>query len=87
MYADDTIAAIATPHGQGGVGIIRVSGSLCAQIAASLFRSPHPAASWVSHRLYPGRVVDTDGVLLDHGLAVRMQRPSSYTGEDVLELH
>ncbi len=87
MYADDTIAAVATPLGQGGVGIVRISGPLSAQIAQTGFVRSHKAESWVSHRLYHGRIVDAAGALLDEGLAVLMQRPHSFTGEDVLELH
>jgi tRNA modification GTPase len=87
MYADDTIAAIATPPGPGGVGIIRVSGPLSAAIATQLFTPAHHAHDWASHRLYHGQVLDMDGIILDEGLAVLMRRPRSYTGEDVLELH
>lgn len=87
MYADDTIAAIATPAGQGGVGIVRVSGPLCAEIAATLFSRRRNSADWISHHLYYGQVVDADGEAIDTGFAVLMRRPRSYTGEDVLELH
>jgi tRNA modification GTPase len=87
MYADDTIAAVATPAGQGGVGIVRVSGPLCAQIAAAVFSGRRDSGDWMSHRLYYGQVVDRDGEAIDTGFAVLMRRPRSYTGEDVLELH
>ena len=96
MYADDTIAAIATPMGPGGVGIVRLSGPLCAAIAAEVFSrqrrtkersSKDGAEEWVSHHLYSGAIVDGAGNALDSGLAVFMRRPRSYTGEDVLELH
>lgn len=87
MYADDTIAAVATPPGPGGIGIVRVSGSLSAVIAGRLFAPSLQPASWVSHHLYHGHIVNADGNVLDEGLAVLMRRPRSYTGEDVLELH
>jgi len=87
MYAEDTIAAIATPPGHGGIGIIRMSGSLSSTVAMRLFTPTLPTAEWVSHRLYHGHVRDEDGSVLDEGLAVLMRRPHSYTGEDVLELH
>jgi len=87
MYAEDTIAAIATPPGHGGIGIIRLSGPLSAPIAMRLFTPVSHRGDWVSHRLYHGHVRDTDGCVLDEGLAVLMRRPRSYTGEDVLELH
>jgi len=86
VYPRDTIAAIATAGGTGAVAIIRVSGAQAADVARRLFRGP-PPADWQSHRLYAGRFVDADGRLLDHGLAVLMRAPRSYTGEEVVELH
>jgi len=87
MYAEDTIAAVATPPGPGGVTIIRLSGPLCGAIAGRLFASARPATEWRSHRLYAGTLRDPAGTVLDHALAVLMRRPRSYTGEDVLEFH
>lgn len=86
MYEADTIAAIATPPGPGGIGVIRVSGPAAEQIAARSFRRTG-RGPWQSHRLYHGRVVGPDGQPLDDALAVLMRGPHSYTGEDVLELH
>ncbi len=85
MYADDTIAAIITPPGQGGVGIVRVSGPLSVDIAACLFAGREAVAQWVSHTLYLGLIRDAGGRPIDQGLAVLMRAPQSYTGEDVLE--
>jgi tRNA modification GTPase len=87
MYADDTIAAIATAPGQGGIGIVRVSGQLSSQIASVVFQRARPGSSWRKHQLYFGTILSPDGPVIDHGLAVLMHRPQSYTGEDVLELH
>jgi tRNA modification GTPase len=87
MYVDDTIAAIATPPGAGGIGVVRLSGQRCATIADVVFAGARPAHQWRSHRLYHGRIVDDAGVVLDDALAVLMRAPQSYTGEDVLELH
>jgi tRNA modification GTPase len=87
MYAGDTIAAVATPPGAGGIGIIRVSGPLSAAIAVRVFVPSDAAAEWESHHLYHGRVVAAEGHVLDESLAVLMRGPRSYTGEDVLELH
>ena len=86
MYTDDTIAAIATAPGVGGVGIVRVSGPLAARIGTMVFRRRR-ADEWRSHYLYRGQVVDPSGAVLDEGLAVLMRAPRSYTGEDVLEIH
>jgi tRNA modification GTPase len=87
--AKDTIAAVATPPGRGGVGIIRISGSGARHILSSLFRPS--AASFVDFAprfLHHGHYVDPrTGTLLDEGLAVFMPGPQSFTGEDVAELH
>jgi tRNA modification GTPase len=85
MYVTDTIAAVATPAGPGGVGIVRVSDARA--IATMLVHGATPVSSWLSHRLYQGSITDEAGKELDHGLAVLMLKPGSYTGEDVLELH
>jgi tRNA modification GTPase len=86
MYEADTIAAVATPSGAGGIGIVRVSGPLAATIADRVFRR-HQLGLWETHRLYRGSVMGPDAVPIDDGLAVLMRGPHSYTGEDVLELH
>jgi tRNA modification GTPase len=78
-----TIAAIATPPGKGGVGIVRISGPDAAAILAALvpaWPTEHP-----SHKLRLSRIVDNDG-LIDESLAVLMRGPNSYTGEDCVEL-
>ena len=82
----DTIAAIATAPGIGGIGIIRISGSQSAVILRRLFRPFRTNISYQSHKLYYGTVVDRDGVVLDEVMAVFMQAPSTYTREDVVEL-
>ncbi len=78
----DTIAALATPPGRGGVGIVRVSGPTVAKIAEALLgHLPLPRmAEYLPFR-------DTDGTVLDTGLALYFPNPHSFTGEDVLELH
>lgn len=87
MYATDTIVAIATPPGCGGIGIVRVSGPLAEQIGLGIFRGA-PGGGFQSHRLYYGRFLSPgDGSLIDEGMAVLMRSPRSYTCEDVLELH
>ena len=78
----ETIAAIATPPGRGGIGIVRVSGPLAPGIARDLIGSlPAPRlATWTRFRA-------TGGSTLDQGLALYFPAPHSFTGEDVLELH
>jgi len=87
MYVEDTIAAIATPVGCGGIGIIRVSGSDASKIAERVFIK-QGNGGLDSHRFYYGRIVDPDdGLLIDEAMAVLMLAPRSYTREHVLELH
>jgi tRNA modification GTPase len=78
----DTIAAIATPSGAGGIGVLRVSGSKAPAIAQALIGKP--ARPRVFHF---STFRDADGTTLDRGLAVTFAAPRSFTGEDVLELH
>lgn len=79
---DDTIAAIATPPGRGGVGIVRVSGSRVPQIAVALLDRIPPPRHAELHAF-----VDAHGAQIDHGLALYFPAPHSFTGEHVLELH
>ncbi|HYW05211.1 MAG TPA: tRNA uridine-5-carboxymethylaminomethyl(34) synthesis GTPase MnmE [Gammaproteobacteria bacterium] len=77
----DTIAAIATPPGAGGVGIVRVSGPAAPRIAQAVLGGlPRPRLA--VHR----RFLDASGDALDDGVALYFPGPRSYTGEDVLEL-
>ncbi len=88
MYKEDTIAAIATPPGEGGVAIVRVSGPDTERIAKEIFlRSGGRNGNLRSHTLYYGTVRDprTEAVL-DEVLVAIMRKPHSYTGEDVLEV-
>lgn len=90
MRPDDTICAIATPPGEGGVGIVRLSGPSARAILHGLYRTERlrVRVDWPSHRLFLGHVVDPDsGEPIDQVLAVFMQGPRSYTGEDVVEIH
>jgi tRNA modification GTPase len=85
--SSDTIAAIATASGIGAVGIVRVSGPGCLELADSVFR---PYSGALPSRLAPGRVtfgriVDGDR-MLDEALLLNFRSPHSYTGQDVIEL-
>jgi len=78
----DTIAAIATPPGRGGVGIVRVSGPKVRELAeAILIRLPRPRVAQF------GRFFGEGQEIIDSGLALFFPSPHSFTGEDVLELH
>ena len=77
----DTIAAIATPPGRGGIGVARISGPQAAQIARRVIGSLPPAR--VAQLV---RFKDASGIAIDEGIALYFPAPHSYTGEDVLEL-
>jgi len=87
----DTIAAIATPYGSGGIGVIRISGPKAFDIASKIFskkkNKPCGHVKFVSHRVYHGYIFDTNSKdILDEVLLIPMQGPSSYTAEDVVEI-
>jgi tRNA modification GTPase len=78
----DTIAAVATPAGRGGIGIVRISGPRAREIAQSVLgRLPAPRHAEFA------RFADAHGEQIDEGLALYFPASASYTGEDVLELH
>lgn len=86
MYIKDTIAAISTPLGEGGIGVVRISGSDARIITENIFRK-NRNGGWISHRFYYGEVYDTDpGNSIDDALVVWMKAPNSFTREDVVEI-
>lgn len=88
MYERDTIAAIATPLGHGGVAIIRLSGPEAESIARNTVALTRHSITLQSHHLYLGAITDPQtGRACDQGLLVIMRAPHSYTGEDVAEIH
>ena len=85
---EDTISQIATPHGAGGIGIIRVSGGEALGVARRVFR---PAAGGTLGDIAPytaryGHIVAADGTVIDECILLYMRAPHSYTGEDTAEL-
>ena len=84
----DTISAIATAQGEGGIGIIRLSGERAIAIADKMFKpaSGRTLNAYESHRAVYGRIVDEDGQTVDEAMALIMKAPHSYTREDVVEL-
>ena len=89
MYKQDTIAAIATPPGEGSIAVIRMSGGDAERIAARIFfRNRDEKSKLQSHRLYHGTLRDPRSArAVDEVLLVIMRQPRSYTGEDVVEIH
>ncbi|MFZ3208605.1 MAG: tRNA uridine-5-carboxymethylaminomethyl(34) synthesis GTPase MnmE [Geobacteraceae bacterium] len=87
MYIRDTIAAICTPSGEGGIAIIRISGDAARHVATSIFKK-NRNGGLQSHRFSYGTIVDPASCArLEEALVVFMQAPYSYTMEDVLEIH
>jgi tRNA modification GTPase len=78
----DTIVAIATPPGRGGIGVLRVSGDMVQEIAKAVLGTvPEIRRATVS------AFRDRDGAQIDYGIALYFRAPHSFTGEEVLELH
>jgi tRNA modification GTPase len=82
VYVDDTIVAPATAQGRGGIGVVRVSGPLCAAIAKAIAGVLPPERLATYRPFY-----DSNQNLIDKGLVVYFKAPHSFTGEDVLEFH
>lgn len=88
MIDEDTIAAIATPFGTGGIGIIKISGPKSFEIAKKIFRRKAQSSELKPYHLHYGEVIDTqDGSVIDEALLSFMQKPTSYTKEDVVEIN
>ncbi|MHB8078818.1 MAG: tRNA uridine-5-carboxymethylaminomethyl(34) synthesis GTPase MnmE [Candidatus Krumholzibacteriia bacterium] len=83
----DTIVAIATPEGEGGLAVVRVSGAGARAIAMALFRPSRPGVPLASHRARHGLLVSAAGEALDEALVLPLLAPRSYTGEDTVEFH
>ncbi len=82
MQNRTTIAAIATPPGRGGVGVIRLSGPKSYAIAEALSQTALPKARYAGFRKF----LDERGEVMDEGLVICFPNPHSFTGEDVVEL-
>src|SRR5207245_6010947 len=88
LSTDDTIAAIATAPGEGGIGIVRLSGPDSRTILDRLFRPAHPGATLESHRLVYGHLVEPEsGRVVDEVLVTFMRAPRTYTREDLVEIN
>ena len=79
---NDTIAAVATPSGQGGVGIIRISGNRATELA-KIISGVCPAPRYAHYGKFSG----ADKTTIDSGLTLYFKKPFSFTGEDVVEFH
>jgi len=90
MVADEeTIVALSTPHGRGGIAVVRLSGPHAVEIALKLFRLPDGRSilESASHKVVHGFIVDPfTGRYADEVMMTHMLAPRSYTGEDVVEI-
>lgn len=85
---DDTIAAISTALGEGGIGIVRLSGPQAITIAEEIFRGKESISRLPSHSIHYGRIIDPlNKKSLDEVLLTVMRAPQTYTREDVVEIN
>ena len=89
MLFEDTIAAISTPIGVGGIGIIRVSGKEAISIVDKVFKSANKKSlkDIASHTITYGHIVNANGKVLDEVLVMLMKAPKTFTREDVIEIN
>src|SRR3981189_720675 len=80
---EDTIVAISTPPGRGGIGIVRLSGPAARAIAEPLLKLRHPLAPAQARF---AEILDSTGETLDEAVVTWFQKPHSYTSEDVVEI-
>ena len=81
----DTICAISTPQGRGGIAVVRVSGPQALNIVQQRWQGK-PLAGMATHTVHLGQLVDSDGDILDQTVLTVYRAPNSFTGEDVVEL-
>jgi len=84
IHLEDTIAAVSTPPGEGGIAVVRISGPEAIHIASKIFRSDILDAP--SHTIHYGDIMDQDHHVIDQVLVSVFRKPTSYTAEDVIEI-
>jgi tRNA modification GTPase len=88
LREEETIAAISTPFGESGIGIVRISGLLAEPIAKKLFKPKKDSSSLSTHHFHYGEIIDPHtGQPVDEVLIVLMKAPKTYTKEDIVEIH
>ncbi|HEU5395631.1 MAG TPA: tRNA uridine-5-carboxymethylaminomethyl(34) synthesis GTPase MnmE [Verrucomicrobiae bacterium] len=89
MFPDDTIAAIATPIGEGGLAVLRISGPKALAVADRIFQpagtSPVKPSATASHTIHFGKIL-RDGAVIDEVLLAVMRAPRTFTREDTVEI-
>jgi len=88
MYFEDTIAALSTPFGTGGISVIRISGENAFEVASKIFVSAKSINEISSHSVTYGKIVDpTQKTVVDEVLLLKMCKPKTFTREDVVEIN
>lgn len=88
MYYEDTIAALSTPIGTGGIGIIRISGLKAFEVVSKIFVSSKTIADIPSHSVTYGKIVDPiNETVIDEVLLTKMCKPKTFTKEDIIEIN
>lgn len=88
MINEDTIAAISTPYGTGGIGIIRISGDKAFEITKTIFKGKKKFDEIKSHTINYGKIIDPlKGKTIDEVLVTKMKKPNTFTREDVVEIN
>ncbi len=82
---NDTICAISTPQGRGGIAVVRLSGTQSLDIVQRRWQGK-PLADMASHTVHVGHIIDSTGDVLDQAVLTVFRAPNSFTGEDVVEL-
>lgn len=85
MMTDDTICAISTPHGIGGIAVARVSGKDAISLVDKVWNGK-PLTDAASHTAHLGTIIDEQGEAIDQAVATVFRNPRSFTGEDVVEI-
>ncbi len=85
IVARETIAAIATPAGEGAISLVRLSGESAIALADKIFRGKQPPSQFASHTQHLGEIA-RDGVMIDQVMLAVHRRPHSFTGEDLVEI-
>jgi tRNA modification GTPase len=86
IIAGDTIAAISTPVGEGAIALVRVSGADAIAVADKVFRGKEKPSRFAPHVQHFGEIFDAAGQLIDQVMLSIHRAPSSYTGEDLIEI-
>ncbi|MEI6376480.1 MAG: tRNA uridine-5-carboxymethylaminomethyl(34) synthesis GTPase MnmE, partial [bacterium] len=83
---EETIAALATPPGEGALAVIRISGPEALAVANAIFSGSKSPSAMEERRVALGRVIDSQGEVIDEVLLTTFRNPRSYTGEDLVEI-